>query len=140
MGFTFKQEHAILLTMIIVTYFTIRVMVKLSEKRKKREGMESGSGSGGLSETYAAALKARVVLLQDELILSKYRKSYEEAIINLSDLIGFSMVKQAMNMNLVEKEEGEEAGLQEGLGRLNTLNEARSSLNETMKFLNSVRD
>lgn len=138
MGFTFKQEHAILLTMIIVTYFTIRVMVKLSEKRKKREGMESGSG--GLSETYAAALKARVVLLQDELILSKYRKSYEEAIINLSDLIGFSMVKQAMNMNLVEKEEGEEAGLQEGLGRLNTLNEARSSLNETMKFLNSVRD
>lgn len=139
MGFTFKQEHAILLTMIIVTYFTIRVMVKLSEKRKKREGMESGSGSGGLSETYAAALKARVVLLQDELILSKYRKSYEEAIINLSDLIGFSMVKQAMNINLVEKEEGEE-GLQEGLGRLNTLSAARSSLNETMKFLNSVSD
>ena len=46
------------------------------------------SGEAGTAASYAAAIKAQVVKLQDELLVAKYRKDYEAAIINLDDYIG----------------------------------------------------
>jgi len=102
---------------------------------KQVEGMESKSatdGIGGTAPAYAASLKAQATSLQDELLTSKYRANYEEAIINLSDLVGASMLRQALQVTAATQAAD--------LANLNTLATARASLNETMKYLNSLSD
>ena len=70
-----------------------------------------------------------VIKLQDELLISKYRKDYESAIINLEDLINFSMLKLALDMKTdISKD-------LKNIEMLNSLSKAKSSLNEVMKFI-----
>jgi hypothetical protein len=89
------------------------------------------SGEAGSAASYAAAIKAKVVKLQDELLVSKYRKDYETAIINMDDLIGYMMIKQVLNMNLTDDKK---ANI-EVIASLNVLKSAKDSLNTAMTFL-----
>jgi hypothetical protein len=89
------------------------------------------SGEAGTAPSYAAAIKAQVVKLQDELLVAKYRKDYESAIINLDDYIGYLMIKQSLNMKL----DGDIKANIEGLNNLSILKTAKDSLNTTMTFL-----
>jgi hypothetical protein len=91
------------------------------------------SGEAGTATSYAAGIKAQVVKLQDELLISKYRKDYETAIINLDDYCGMLMIQQVLNMNTT----GDIKTNIEKLNNINTLKEAKESLNVTMKFLDS---
>jgi hypothetical protein len=91
----------------------------------------ASSGEAGTAASYAAAIKAQVVKLQDELLISKYRKEYESAIINLDDYIGYLMIKQALNMKL----NGDVKANIEMMNSLNTLKISKESLNATMAFL-----
>jgi hypothetical protein len=94
---------------------------------------KSGTGIAGGSTNYAEAIKSQVVKLQDELLISKYRKDYENAIIHLDDLAGLMMIKVALSMKITN--DPKEAVAQ--LNSLNILKEAKESLNSTMKFLDS---
>ena len=69
--------------------------------------------------------------MQDELLVSKYRKEYEAALINLDDYIGFLMIKQALNMKM----DGDKKAAMEAIGNLNILKNAKESLNTAMTFL-----
>lgn len=89
------------------------------------------SGEAGLSTSYAAAVKAQVVKIQDELLVSKYRKDYESVIINLDDYIGYLMLKQSLNLNL----DGDIKSNIEKINNLTILKNAKDSLNSTMIFL-----
>ena len=89
------------------------------------------SGEAGNSSSYAAAIKAQTIKLQDELLVSKYRKDYESAIINLDDYIGYLMIKQTLNM----KSGGDMKSNLDSIGALNILKSAKDSLNATMSFL-----
>ena len=89
------------------------------------------SGEAGTAASYAAAIKAQVVKLQDELLISKYRKDYEAAIINLDDLIGYMMIKQSLNMKLGNDTKSSI----EMINHLNIMKNAKESLNATMAFL-----
>jgi hypothetical protein len=89
------------------------------------------SGVAGGAASYAAAIKSQVVKLQDELLVSKYRKDYEAAIINLDDLLGNIMLQQALTINLG----GDTRTRMEGINALNILKNAKDSLNITMGFL-----
>ena len=89
------------------------------------------SGEAGNSSSYAAAIKAQTIKLQDELLVSKYRKDYESAIINLDDYIGYLMIKQSLNM----KSGGDMKSNLDSIGALNILKSAKDSLNATMSFL-----
>ena len=89
------------------------------------------SGEAGTAASYAAAVKAQVVKLQDELLVAKYRKDYEAAIINLDDYIGYLMIKQSLNMKL----NGDIKANIEAINNLNILKSSKESLNSTMAFL-----
>lgn len=90
------------------------------------------SGEAGSASNYSANIKSQVVKLQDELLISKYRKEYENVIIEMDDLIGYNMLKLILNMKTDSKEV-----LINSLNNLNTLKNAKESLNNTMKFLDS---
>ena len=89
------------------------------------------SGEAGTAASYAAAVKAQVVKLQDELLVAKYRKDYEAAIINLDDYIGYLMIKQTLNMKL----NGDIKANIEAINNLNILKSSKEALNSTMAFL-----
>lgn len=89
------------------------------------------SGEAGTASSYAAAIKAQVVKLQDELLVAKYRKDYEGVIINLDDYIGYMMIKQSLNIKL----NGDMKSNIEAINNLNIMKSAKESLNATMTFL-----
>ncbi len=125
-----------LIGIVIVATFIIYMVIKMFQLQVRVvEGLTNNdsatTGEAGTSSSYAAAVKAQVVKLQDELLISKYRKDYETAIINLDDYFSFMMLKQALNM----KTDGT-ANI-EAVNALNSLKGAKDSLNATMKFLDS---
>jgi hypothetical protein len=65
------------------------------------------------------------------LLVAKYRKDYEAAIINLDDYIGYLMIKQTLNMKL----SGDIKANIEAINNLNILKSSKEALNSTMAFL-----
>lgn len=123
---------------IIAIFCVILVASFFGSFLSKREGLTTNSGSSGSSSSgeagsaagYADEIKAKMVELQDTLLIDKYRKSYETTIINLDDYIGMLMVQQCLNLKL---DGGKE--LLTGLNALNTLRNAKDNLNTTLEYL-----
>jgi hypothetical protein len=101
------------------------------------EGLENmddnnKENNAAASTSFVASLKAQIVKMQDELLVPKYRKEYEDAIINMDDYIGFLMLKEVLNTNL------DTEGVVKSANNINALRGMKDSLNVTMKFLDSV--
>ena len=140
-----QDEFFKIVGIIIVSFFIIYMVVNMFYLQTKViEGLTSGSdaltnsdgttpssGEAGTAASYAAAVKAQVIKLQDELLVSKYRKDYEAAIINLDDFIGFTMLKLTLNLKMSDDNKANF----EIIDKLNGLKNAKDSLNATMTFL-----
>ena len=146
-----QDEFFKIIGIIIVCFFIIYMAMKMFQLQTTViEGLTTGSdaltnsdgtisspattpssGEAGSAASYAAGIKAQVVKLQDELLISKYRKDYEAAIINLDDLIGYMMIKQSLNIKLGNDPK---SGI-ESINNLNIMKNAKESLNATMAFL-----
>jgi hypothetical protein len=139
-----QDEFFKIIGIIIVCFFIIYMTMKMFQLQTNViEGLTNAdgtvtqsstlpsSGEAGFASSYAAAIKSQVVKLQDELLISKYRKDYEAAIINLDDYIGYLMIRQTLNMNL----KGDMASNIKAIEQLNTLRMSKESLNATMTFL-----
>ena len=136
-----QDEFFKIVGIIIVSFFIIYMAVNMFHLQTKViEGLTNSdgttivapsSGEAGTAASYAAAVKAQVVKLQDELLVSKYRKDYEAAIINLDDFIGFSMLKLSLNVKMSDNIKDNIDIIE----KLNTLKNAKESLNITMAFL-----
>jgi hypothetical protein len=127
----------IVIAIVVVLFYLVFGSIK---KMKIMEGLDNinstksltssivtGETSGAAS--YTAQIKAEVIRLQDSLLISKYRKEYEAAIINLDDLINFSMLKLALDMKMdINKD-------MTNIEKINTLCNGKASLNSIMKFL-----
>jgi hypothetical protein len=98
---------------------------------KKPNANPASSGEAGSASSYAASVKAQVVKMQDELLISKYRKDYEASIINLDDYLGYMMLKQVLSMKLG----GDMKTNMETINSLSVLKNAKDALNTTMVFL-----
>jgi len=100
-----------------------------------RDGFTSAGGEVGTSKDYVDALQSMVTSLKDELLVSKYRKNYEQAVIQLDDYVNLLMVKQSLHVpiNL-----NDEAGALEVFDKLNKLYQTKQSLDITMKVLNEM--
>ena len=134
------EEFFKIVGILIVCFFIIYIVVKMFHLQATvLEGLTNGtetttnpsSGEAGTAASYASAIKANVVKIQDELLISKYRKDYETAIINLDDYIGYLMIKQTLNMNL----NGDIKSNIETINTLNSLKSSKEALNTTMTFL-----
>ena len=138
-----QEEIFKIIGIIVVCFFIIYMTLKMfSLQTQVIEGLtnpdgtttttsSSSSGEAGNAVSYAATIKSHVVKLQDELLISKYRKDYEAVIINLDDYIGYLMIKQTLNMNL----SGDMATNIKAIENLNILRHSKESLNSTMTFL-----
>ena len=138
-----QDEFFKIVGILIVCFFIIYMVVKMFHLQTSViEGLTNGSdmadttttpssGEAGTAASYAAAIKAQSVKLQDELLIAKYRKDYEAAIINLDDYIGYLMIKQSLNM----KPAGDIKSNLDAINALNILKSAKESLNATMTFL-----
>lgn len=138
-----QEEFFKIIGIIIVCFLIIYMTTKMFQSNTSIvEGLTNpdgtisssttpSSGEAGTSTSYAAAIKAQVVKLQDELLIAKYRKDYESVIINLDDYIGYLMLKQTLNMKL----DGDMKVNIDALNNLNILKNSKDSLNTTMTFL-----
>jgi len=124
---------ALFISMYIV-YFLVNKYVSNSPY-SIIEGLDTMSPSNGEAAsaiTYSETIKANFIRLQDELLISKYRKDYEKTIINMEDYINMLMVKQVLNMDLNSSDMKKNM---EALNNLNTLKVSKDSLNDVMKFI-----
>jgi len=140
-----QDEFFKIIGIIIVCFFIIYMAMKMFQLQTKViEGLTNSdgttattsstapsSGEAGTAASYAAAIKAQVVKLQDELLISKYRQEYESVIINLDDYIGYLMIQQTLNIN----PNGDTQSIIAAITNLNTLKNAKDSLDSTMTFL-----
>lgn len=101
-----------------------------------REGMTSdtpaapsNNGVAGSAANYAANIKAKVIKLQDSLLISKYRPDYENAIMSLDDLVNNLMLTTTLTIDPLKPIEG--------LEKLVKLQQSKVALNGVMKFVDS---
>jgi hypothetical protein len=127
---------------LFVAFMTVYVIITLFQTKNNNiiegltnENSSAGSGEAGSSASYADGIKAQVVKIQDELLVSKYRKDYENTIIHMDDLVGTMMIKQIQNMPVGGSDP---KALITSLNNLNTLKTAKESLNVAMKYLDGI--
>lgn len=132
-----KSVVGIIIIGFIIIYIGIHCLNR-SSRTRRIEGLDTmdnsssgkSGGEAGSASSYGGAIKAQVVKLQDELLISKYRKDYENAIIHLDDYVGFLMLQQTLNIDTSSKDTA-----LNGFNSLNILNNAKTSLNVAMTFL-----
>ncbi len=107
-----------------------KVIEGLTNDDGTSSSLNSSSDEVATVESYAASIKAQLIKLQDELLISKYKKKYEDVIIDLDDYIGYLMIKQVINMKL-----GDMVSNIQDINNLNILKNSKDSLNAAMVFL-----
>ena len=120
---------------VIITLFQPNNNINMIEGLTNEGGTTSRNGEAGSAASYSDGIKAQVVKIQDELLVSKYRKDYENTIINMDDLVGTMMIKQIQNMTIGGSDP---KSLMLSLNNLNTLKSAKESLNVAMKHLDGM--
>lgn len=89
----------------------------------------SSLGIAGSAQSYAEEVKANYVKLQDELLVPKYRKEYENIIINMDDYLNAKMMEQILSIKMGSNSETE------SFKNLATLFSAKGALNDAMKWV-----
>lgn len=108
-----------------------QVVEGLTNKSANENKKDDSYGEAGDAASYAAAIKARSIQIQDGLLIDKYRSDYENILINMDDHLNLLALKEALNL----KKDGPEH--HEGIARINAYHNARTNLNHSMKFLDS---
>jgi len=91
----------------------------------------TANGIAGSAQNYAANIKSMTIKNQDMLLISKYRNDYENAILNLDDLINTMMLQTALSVN--------SSNPIASIEKLNQLNSAKGALNSVMKFVDASK-
>jgi hypothetical protein len=89
----------------------------------------STNGIAGSAPNYAADIKSQAIRNQDILLISKYRKDYENTILNLDDLVNTMMLETTLSID--------KKNPMKSLDKLVTLNSAKTALNSVMKYVDS---
>jgi hypothetical protein len=121
----------VLIIAFVIIYLGMNI---LNIKKNVREGLtnqDSPNGEAGNAANFAAAIKAQTVILQDSLLIPKYRADYENVIINMEDYLNMLMLKQILNIDTTKDAQTNITNL----SALNTISTAKNSLNEAMTFL-----
>jgi hypothetical protein len=91
----------------------------------------TSSGIAGGAQNYAADIKSMTIKNQDMLLITKYRNDYENAILNLDDLINTIMLQTALTVDTSKP--------LASIEKLAKLDSARTALNNVMKFVDSTK-
>ena len=94
----------------------------------------NSSSSAGSAAGFAATIKSNVIQMQDSLLISKYRKDYENVILNMDDYVNYLMLQTLLKINTTN----ESSTNLDLFNSLNSLNSTKTSLNSLMKFVDSM--
>jgi hypothetical protein len=140
-----KEDFIKIISILIAAFFIVYLVINMFHIQPIREGLEnqqsqsqninnltaSLSGVAGSAENYAASIKAKTVQIQDTVLISKYRKDYENVIIFLDDYLSALMLEQVLSMNVSDN-------LQSNIQKIqiiNTLSTGKKTLNEVMSYI-----
>uniref|UniRef100_A0A6C0BBQ1 Uncharacterized protein n=1 Tax=viral metagenome TaxID=1070528 RepID=A0A6C0BBQ1_9ZZZZ len=87
------------------------------------------NGIGGSAGTYATTVEQQATVLQDSLLIKKYKTDYENVIINMEEYLGLAMLETALQFSPTAGITPENLTI---LTNLNTMNAAKQSLNSVM--------
>jgi len=136
------QDLFKLIGILLFSFFLVYLVVKLFNLQANViEGLTnptsttSTSGEAGTASNYADTIKSQTVLLQDSLLISKYRKDYENVILNMEDYLHMLLLKQIVNINI----NGTSKEIADGLNTINIIKNAKDALDDTMKFVDKQK-
>jgi len=134
------DEMIKLFGVIVVIGFLIYLAIKMMKLQMNVvEGLtnptSSVNGEAGSATDYASTLKNKVTHLQDTLLITKYRKDYENVILSMDDYINALMLKTTLNINPNTDDVSVNLNL---IQTLNILNESKASLNNVMKYVDKT--
>lgn len=124
-----------LVTMLFIIFIVFNLLSNLQSYFSVKEGLtstkESNSPDGiaGNAESYASSLKSAAVSIQDNLLISKYKSTYENIILNTDDLLNNLMLKAILTLNTNNPTDT--------IDQLAKMQQAKSALNSIMKFVDS---
>jgi hypothetical protein len=116
--------------LFIVTYIILSIYSKIGIKIS--EGLTTmtttaSSGVAGSAQTYSETVKSKSTQLQDILLIAKYRKDYENIIINMEDYVNLLIVQEILNLPL--------DGSATSFANIGTLQQSKLALIDAMKFV-----
>jgi hypothetical protein len=116
-----------------VLFMLFRVTVPFKEGMTDASSSSSSSTNGiaGNAASYGATIKSNTIIIQDSLLITKYREDYENAVLNLDDLINNLMLKTALSVDINNPEKA--------IKQLAEMNQAKLALNDVMKFVDSSK-
>jgi hypothetical protein len=120
------------LGLVVVAMIIIFIIIRAMKfNLSVMEGLTNNTSGTAPSdaESNAAKIKALTTTLTDSLLISKYRKDYETLLINADDYCGALMLQKIQSCGSNDTE------FIKCMADVNTLKEAKDSLNVTMKWL-----
>ena len=100
---------------------------------------EAGTNAGlaGSSGNVANAIGEQTIKMQDTFLIKKYRKNYENLVINADEYLSYLMLDHLLKLKTDDSEESKNENIAL-LDNINKLSASKTSLNGIMKFVDSV--
>lgn len=123
---------------VIALFFLFIIVRTLNFQAKVLEGLTTGSDTTTEKSNIPEAINANTTTLEDSLLISKYKKNYEDVLINLENNVNFNILNGIVsNAETLSKNPMDPAALQM-VASMNSLKTFKDTLNDTMAFLNKI--
>ena len=123
---------------VIVVFLLYIVLKSMKFQANIIEGMASAAAGTTSTDNLSSAVKSNTDMIEDALTITKYRRSYEETLINLETSAGVSMLSAiAKNAETISKDPTS-AAAQKIITSINNLKAFKDSLNDTMTTLDKL--
>jgi hypothetical protein len=129
----------VLIISMIIIYFLIHGF-----KINITEGLTNNKSNimldfGASSITDSENIKALNITLEDRLLISKYKKDYENLIINLDDYLNNLLLQNVLTIGNSVSSVTNNTELEKQMKSIDLIKSTKQALNETMKYLDKVR-
>lgn len=128
--------------LIIVSIFVIYIVLRtLNFQAKIIEGMATGTTTDATpndKEKISDAIASNTTFAEDSLLISKYKKSYEDIIINLENNINFFMLGAIINNGETISKKPMDPTSIALINSINSLKAFKDTLNDSMAFLDKT--
>ena len=120
--------------------FQAKIVEGLTSDRRKKSSSSSSSSASSAQETdiehTADAIKSATNQTEDSLNITKYRKNYEDILIELESFVDTAMFDAIVSTSTQIMAGG--AGAQQVIADINAYSSFKASLNEAMTFLDKT--
>jgi hypothetical protein len=129
---------------VVGCLFIVIVLVAIGSnilKHQKRvvEGMATGTATTTDKDKISVAVKSSGDKIADSVLVSKYRRSYEDTIIELEHVTNLAMIKAVSDNAEAIANDPSSAAAQRAMESINTMDAFRKSLNTTMLALDKQK-